>query len=202
MTYTLRPTSSGDTLVSSRDPIRTNFQIITDRFDVNHVPFNSGPDAGKHKFLQMPEQTGAIPTAANEAALFARTSVVAPGETALFFKSESGTGQEYQLTNSKDANIATFGGAGPLHVGPNGWTFLPGGMIMMFGSFPPVTGFNNPVSFIGSGLFKFPNNVFQVQISSNFANNQVRNVSVSGFDMSVSSLGQAPNIAYWMAIGN
>jgi hypothetical protein len=70
MSYQPRPNPSGDTLRSSRDPIRTNFEIIQNRFEDNHNDYSSGD--GKHKFMQMPEQTSSPTTAANEGALFTR----------------------------------------------------------------------------------------------------------------------------------
>lgn len=70
MSYQPRPNASGDTLRASRDPIRTNFEIIQNRFEDNHNDFDSGD--GKHKFMQMPEQTSSPTTAANEGALFTR----------------------------------------------------------------------------------------------------------------------------------
>ena len=47
MTYTPRPNMANDTLLSSRDQIRTNFEIIRDDFNVDHVNVNKTGE-GKH----------------------------------------------------------------------------------------------------------------------------------------------------------
>lgn len=94
MTYDPRPNASGDTLVASRDPIRTNFEILQSRFQDNHTDFGSG--TGKHKFMQMPEQASAPTTAVNEGALYTKQgSYSASAE--LFYRRES-NGSEIQLT--------------------------------------------------------------------------------------------------------
>lgn len=92
MTYVPRPTASGDTLVSSRDPIRTNFTIIQDDFAIDHVDFND-PDEGKHKkstYIELvnPNQPT---TAVDESAIWA---IEGPdsGETELYIRRESSTG--------------------------------------------------------------------------------------------------------------
>ena len=74
MTYNNNVPQSGQTLGNTRSPINTNFSLIASVEAVNHVAFNSS-GAGKHKFLQMPEQgvapSGAPTTAVNEGGLVA-----------------------------------------------------------------------------------------------------------------------------------
>jgi hypothetical protein len=130
MTYQPRPFSSGDTLASSRDPIRTNFQIIEDDFAVNHVAYNEAGE-GKHKFLQMPEQTSDPATATNEVALYAKEGV-GPAEANLFLRDENsagGGGNVYQMTRTDDTNYATFA----QNTSTKGWTFVAGGMLLSYG---------------------------------------------------------------------
>lgn len=70
MTYDPRPKPSGDTLVSSRNPIRTNFEIIKNRFEDNHAAYGSG--TGHHTRLDLNEQTTFPATAANESWMASR----------------------------------------------------------------------------------------------------------------------------------
>ncbi len=70
MTYDPRPNASGDTLSSSRDPIRTNFNIIRDDFAVDHVEFDDA-DEGKHSQSTYIELATGPVTAANESAIWA-----------------------------------------------------------------------------------------------------------------------------------
>ena len=94
MTYVLLP-NSGQTLGQTRSAIRTNFELIQTVFEQNHVDLDQSPD-GKHKFLQMPEQSSAPNTDPNEGGLYCK-EVTGIG-TQLFFKGEN-NGTEYQLTS-------------------------------------------------------------------------------------------------------
>lgn len=114
MSYNPRPNPSGDTLVSSRDQIRTNFEIIEDRFDENHFLLDGGSGGGKHKFIQMPEipnaQAATIPaTAANEGAIYTQTL---GANTELYYRREN-NGDELLITNQINA-AANFPAAGQI----------------------------------------------------------------------------------------
>ena len=137
MTFTRNIPISGDSLGGTRDRVRTNFQEIDTVNSVNHVAFNSLGE-GKHKFLQMPVQASSPVTAADEAGLFALDD--SSGVPQLYFKGDNtaaaATSNLYQLTagtSGADANIATFG------ANANGWTFLPGGLLLQWGSYSQGT---------------------------------------------------------------
>ena len=87
---------SGKTLNQTRNPILQNFTSINSAFNVNHGDFGA-PDAGKHKFLQMPEQGMAPTTAVNEAALYAAVGV-SSGVTELFFRRENNNANPIAFT--------------------------------------------------------------------------------------------------------
>lgn len=194
MSYTLRPRPSGDTLVESRDPIRTNFQILQDRFDENHTNLDAGVGGGKHSFLQLPEQTAPLATALNEAGLYAKVSAVMPNESALFFRGES-SGKEYQLTTPNQARQATFG------TNP-GWTFLPGGLVMQYGTYP-VGGMSTGTIPYG---FAFPTKTYHISATTQAtgANNSrkisINTITTAGFNYMTDTAGGLSNIL-WMAIG-
>lgn len=124
MTYTLLP-NSGQSLGQTRSSIRTNFQLIQSAQDTNHVALGT-VGAGKHKFVQMPEQGSAPTTAVNEGALYTKVGT-SPAETQLFYRAEN-SGFEYRLTRPDSSNTASFA------VNTNGWTFLPGGLILQYGT--------------------------------------------------------------------
>lgn len=112
MTYSHRPTASGDTLFASRDPIRTNFIVIQDRFDENHFDIDGGVGGGKHKFLQLPEIPNAeaptIPaTAVNEGGVYTQ---VLNGNTELYFRREN-NGNQVLLSNQVNAAVSFIAGA-------------------------------------------------------------------------------------------
>jgi len=109
------PLGTDDPSVSAAD-FRNNFGQINTVVAVNHEAFNTG-NAGKHKFLQMPEQVAAPTTAANEGGVYTKA---VSGATQLFFREES-NGTERQLTGA-----FTAAGAGEF--------ILPGGLTVKWGS--------------------------------------------------------------------
>lgn len=130
MTYTSLP-NTGQSLGQTRAAIKNNFDLIKTTVDQNHVDFDlSG--AGKHNVIQMPV-TGSIPVnpippgglVAGDANVYSKTANAA---SQIFFSPDA-SGNEYQLTRAIAANFATFG------IANNGWTFLPGGLIMKYGTF-------------------------------------------------------------------
>lgn len=163
MTYTPDIPISGETLGSTRDRIRGNFQENAVVEAVNHVAFNS-VGKGKHKFLQMPEQVSAPVTLVNEAGFYSKAGLN-PAEANLFFRGEN-NGFEYQLTKAYSAQTATFGNNTNYQVGPpslnGGWTFLPGGLILQYG-------YTNSISSSSSRTVTFPvifpNEVISINIT-------------------------------------
>jgi hypothetical protein len=164
MSYTTAIPITGDSLGGTRDRIRTNFQLISSVFAANHVTYNL-TGAGKHNFLQMPEVTasgvGPPVTQVNEAGFYADVGTN-PAEANLFFRAENSAGGGaggfiYQLTRSYSSATGTFG-KNP------GWTFLPGGILMFYGTIAPTSS-NAPVNFAGLGLPNFQNPPYNIQVT-------------------------------------
>jgi len=118
-----KPAPPDDLDISVSD-IQGNFQTSNTVMAVNHYEFDvTTGDQGKHRFVEMP--VNALPTTlAAEGSLYTKAS----GQTQLFYTSDAGA-VEYQMTRAIDANVATFG------IASDGWTFLPGGLIMKYGTF-------------------------------------------------------------------
>ena len=196
MSYTANTPQSGQTLGFTRPLINQNFQTINTAFAINHVAFNiSG--AGKHKFVEMPNQS-AIPSplASGEGTIYCKSSGIAQ----LFFTSGI-SGNEYQLTRAISASFTTFGtntGYAANHTG--GWTFLPGGMLLQYGL---------RISAGTSGVITFPtaftNAPYSINVSL-YSNAAGRTVVIdtgtapttTGFNFINSVAGQG---VYWTAIG-
>lgn len=203
MTYTANVPQSGQTLGFTRPIINSNFTRIAVVFANNHVDFNASGE-GKHKFLQMPDQSAAPSTALNEAGFYSKS---VSGVSQLFFKGEN-SGSEYQLTKGTsgvDANIATFGtntSYAADHTG--GWTFLPGGLIMQYGVRSNLSSGNNTVTFPRT----FPTAVFSIVVtpvrdSSNVDVIYIRStgtITTANFVMRNTASGIS--IGHWYAIGN
>lgn len=108
MAYNADIPQANDNPSESQGQILGNFQALNTFLAVNHVSLNDG-DEGKHTFLQMPEQSSAPSTAADEVAVYAKeyNSVAS-----LFFRQES-SGTEQVLTaptTFATAGRAYFGG--------------------------------------------------------------------------------------------
>ncbi len=162
MSYDPRPNASGDTLVLSRDPIRINFQLIQSRFDENHVDIDGAAGGGKHKFLQMPEQSSGPTVAANEGGLYVKANTYAgSGNTvaSLFYRLES-TGSEILLSGETAPTLAA-----------EGQTFLAGGLLMKWGIVTPITNSTDiTVTYsTAAGFTAFSAAPFSVQVTKNRA---------------------------------
>lgn len=138
MAYNSLIPQPNDLLSQSQSEIQQNFAEIQTLIGVNHVNFGAA-GAGKHNFVTMPEQ-GVIPTTgSNEGVLY--TAQVA-GQTELFFR-KSNNAAPVSLTSSSEAG--------------SGWTSLPSGVIIQWGS----AVMNGGVSSLVVNLpIAFPNAIF------------------------------------------
>jgi len=140
---------ASDLLSVSQGNIKDNFFTANAIMDVNHYPFNdTTANKGKHKFVAMPV-LGAIPTVvAGDGAVYTKTNATSQ----LFFTAD-GSGNEYQLTTTSDADFSKFGtsiayGSPPApDIQEGGWTFLPGGLLLQYGKYTVVSGNNRVVQF-------------------------------------------------------
>lgn len=130
MTFTSLIPASGQSLGFTKQKIQDNFTNYFNVMSINHVAPNASGE-GKHKFVQMPQQVAAPSTAVNEIALYSKDSTIG---TALFFRQES-NGTEVQLTGL-DPIIAT-----------EGCSFLPGGLLIQWGSIASTSTHPNEVTF-------------------------------------------------------
>lgn len=185
MAYTEDTPQSSQTIAQTQPLILANFQGIKQLVDVNHVTFDDANE-GKHKFLQMPEQSSAPTTAANEGGLYTKE---ASSVANLFFRRES-DGDELQLTGAFTTGTT------------DGQFIIPGGLIVKWGLRSTIVG-NATVTF-GSA---FPNNAYSVQISQVRNDTQTRvmyvrpsTLSVTGF--SVRSTSGGGSGLYFIAIGD
>jgi len=128
-TFTTGVPYDGQSLGNSKSLVRNNFTNYKENMEINHASIGSA-DFGKHKYLQMPETT--IPdTAVDEAGFYSKVGAGAVAETNLWFRAEN-NGKEYQLTTSYDSKKGTFATS-------TGWTFLPGGLMLQYGSVSAAT---------------------------------------------------------------
>lgn len=121
MTYIPTPATTNDVPAQSQAIIYNNFLALQDAINQNHVNLNTGTGQdGKHKFLQMPNQSTAPTTSASEGGLYCKASSSSgSSRTELFFRRES-NGAEIEISGALAAT--------------NGWQQLPSGLILKWGT--------------------------------------------------------------------
>lgn len=177
--------------------MKTNTNSTDDLINVDHYSFEQSL-GGLHKQVQMPLSGGSpgmLPPGliANEGTLYTKTVPSAPtlpDETGLFYTPDAST-DEYQLTRTVHAKIATFS------TNP-GWTFLPGGLLMQYGSVSVAIG---PSGTDVTFPVQFSTAVYSIQVTpvstSPFPDWGVTSVSTTKFTARTS----AAKTYYWVAIG-
>jgi hypothetical protein len=154
-TYTSNIPLTGQTLNITKNPINSNFQAISQFASVNHVGFNA-TGVGKHNLCELVAQSSTPPTLAGENSIF---SVTTSGVTDIYYTPDAG-GNAYQLTRSIDGRFSTFGsGSG------TGWTFLPGGLLFLYGTIAQSGSSSQTVSFSSNGQPSFTTNTYTTQVT-------------------------------------
>ena len=126
--------ASGDLVFgtnNTRKDIQENFSAIDTAWDINHIGIGDSGQ-GKHNYVSLPEQGSAPTTAAAELALFTQDPTVTTDGAELYFRRES-NGTVYPMTESN--KIA--GADTPLSVG---WTMLPSGILIKWGTIDTAGG--------------------------------------------------------------
>lgn len=186
MTYNPNIPQPTDIPSQSQSQILDNFTVANTVFGINHVPFDATLNNGKHNFATLLNQSGNPATAAGEIALYAK----AVGGISTWFLRKETNGTVIQLSNTD-----------PIIANP-GSTFLPGGMLLQFGT--------TVVLFGGSQAILFPIAFSAPPFSVTFGDEQVGltsstivyiqtgTVNATGFTITCNGGGST---IHWMAIG-
>lgn len=183
MTFNPAIPGPNDILSQSQAQIQTNFSQANTIFDVNHVTFDNATVAerGKHRKVDF-KRIAAPGSVANEAVIYQKAS----GGSSNLFMQRDGVGTEIQLT-----------GPNPVIAG-NGTTFLPGGMILNYGTVVGAVA-GNTATF----ATPFPNNVFSITLGiGDTSTNRMATVSAVTLTNCLIKCSAGPNTIYYMAIGN
>lgn len=226
------PTGTVDLDVDYQN-LQGNFQQLDTQFGVDHVPFSntSGtPPAGingYHRFVHLNPFSTTTSAGTNNYPLPPDGGPFTPGETvipsptvgfgqifscevndginadqALYFL--TGGGKATQLTRNFQPVVGSNGS-----FPSNGYTFLPGGFILQWGSIAATAGTPIPVVFSTSGNIAFPANNFVVSVTAGrvfFSGLSVDITtsakSVTGFTIN-NNAASATSLSYdWVALGN
>ncbi len=160
-----------DLLSVSQGDLKANNIALDASFGINHVPFSTATNNGKHNFVEMPVRTLIpAPLAVGEGTIYTKTVT-----SAELFYTNGISANEYRLTRVIPASFSQFGTstALPSLNGNGGWTFIAGGLLLQYGSFNPNTGttVQFPIAFTG-----IP---FSVQLTGSASNNSTFRAGVS-----------------------
>lgn len=129
MAYQENKPLASDRLKDSQSDIQGNFQSNKTSFDQNHVTFDIA-NTGKHKFIQMPNQSDESPPVDPSGSIGA-------GEIGLYCKDDFATNQQLFVKNGSGTEFPFTAFlnniAGDLD---EGWTFLPSGLLLKWGYVP------------------------------------------------------------------
>lgn len=162
--------------------IQGNFQYIYDLININHVPFNTLDDFGKHTFINYVQQTVPPTTNTTEMAMFTMLSLTT-GKLELFARYPN-NGAIIQLTGSNgQLNSDVPGGTYLAGYNPDGyqygagfWQYFPGGGFMLFGTISTAyTGVGNGSTItakfpIANDIPTFSQTPFNIQIMNGNGN--------------------------------
>jgi hypothetical protein len=189
------PTAS-QTLASSQSLIQANFATIDTAFTVNHVSYNDGSgNQGKHAFIQFPVQ--------------ALAPVAAPGDISLYNQNSSLTGLNELYIVKADATTKTPMTAS--HQAPTGWTYLPSGVLMKWGTTSTISS-SEPFSYtfpVSSSTPVFTT-IFTVMLTTSDSNPpfsgavavQTSSLSTTGFSVIYNGTASGTTVVNYLAIGN
>lgn len=196
MSFTPNIPANGQSLGSSRTQVLDNFAVLRSTLAENHVDVNAA-NAGLHTHADLLAQSADPNPASGIVSHYSKTIA---GITEWFFQREgtmSGNGAVIQMSN------------GTPSAGTSGRTFLPGGLILLWGQCNFNTGSTLTQNFQGTG---FPNNAFTIQITpfilpgaGNPLSLAAAPISKTQFNVqgrvSNGSFSASPGAFYW-AIGN
>jgi len=137
MAYQANIPQPNNLLSQSQDDILNNFQAIQTLIGVNHVNFGAS-DQGKHKWITFPIQAAIPPSGsgfnAGELGLYNAVNTTTTQSELYINKTNQATVVQVPMT----ASILSYNSAPPANFG--GWTYLPSGLLLYFGSYSAVTG--------------------------------------------------------------
>ncbi len=176
--------------------IQGNFQQLETTYGVDHLPFTNGTaQLGYHKEVHLVPMSTPAPTTGYGQLFNATINDGLNTDQTLYFL--TGGGLLQQLTRNFVRSAAQ-----------TGYTFLPGGLILMWGLATgiPANG-NLAVSFPDiQGSVAFPTNCFNVQVTGIRNDNGSGGVFVSSGSVTIDGFtirngSSVINSAYWTAIG-
>lgn len=186
--------------------IQGNFQQLNTTYGTDHVAYSVNLNNGYHKALHLvPQSAPAAVTGIGELYTQTTNDGISTGQQ-VFYQFINGTPTTLNIPLTRNF-LPTVGSNGSFP--SNGYTFLPGGFILQWGSIPATSSSSIPIVFSTSGNINFTTGIYSIQVT------RIHSASSPGSNsMWVSSSGLTNNgftiinddghsWAYnWIAIGN
>lgn len=181
---------------SSQSLIQENFITIDTAFSLNHVSYNDGSgDQGKHAFVQF-YNLSTVPTpAGGDITMYNATSSLTTNNE-LFIVKANGT-TTTPLTAS--------------HQATTGWTYLPSGVLMKWGTTTTISA-SEPFAYAFPTSATTPvfSNIFTVMLTTSDANPpfsgavavQTSSIATTGFSVIYNGTAASSTVVNYLAIGN
>ena len=176
-------------------PMQTNTNSAYNIWNKDHFGFNNNL-GGWHNIIHIPVQTvdpAPVTSPANAGQIYTKTIA---GDTELFYESSGGV-----ISQLTTANITPTPGT-------NGYSYLPGGMIIQWGVFNTLFASSTGTITFSAANIAFPNNCYNIQMTmkgtSGTANiTQVTALSKTAFSWQFTGGASTSYTGfYWVAIGN
>lgn len=186
MTYVPNMPNASDIPSVSQAQLKINFQKLYSSFAINHEALDAAAAlVGKHRFCTLTPQGAGPATLATEIALYSKSL---GGNYNLFYRRQ-GSGTEIPLTGPVDPLAAA-----------NGYTFLPGGLFIQWGTVASI-----PAT--SSAVIAFPTNFTTAYsvVTQKLGGNGANDGAVSALGAGSFTLYNNSSVArayYWIAIGS
>lgn len=195
--YTYNPgvPQGNQSIAFTQAPIQQNFQSIQSLVDVNHYDFGSAL-AGKHKLVEMPNQSGDPAADTNEMTLYAKQyGVTAQSEAYVLRNDLAGPNTPIPFTATANDNGS--------ETAVSGWFFLPCGLIVKFGTYttPTPIGTNTIIASLGPVITKQFNAWTSISASGNPLNYHAIVTGGSGNTIAVSWNGATNFNIHYLVLG-
>lgn len=199
--YTDNIPAGGNNPSQDRPLMTENFNSIDGLIGEDHVSFNLA-NGGFHNQIRMPTMTN-MPSPANRISSSITEYAKVSGQSQLFITNGQST-NEYQLTLMDNTNAPTFGVFTGVTYAPNsltgsaGWTFLPGGLRLQYGT-------------VDSGSFSTSEVIFPIAyttvyiVTINYVSTSLRTWQLSSYDNNgftfIRDSNASARFFTWSAIG-
>lgn len=150
MAYNNAIPQANDSLKNSQSQLLANFQAIKTLIDVNHETFGSANE-GKHKWVTFPVQGAVTATAAGEVNMYSANGAIS-GVPELWIQKQSAA-TAFEFTSSLGAT--------------NGWTRLPSGILLKWGTLSTTTyNTKETIAFPVGATIPVFSNIYSVQVTT------------------------------------